>query len=274
MNILVNGEKIEQAQIDTEAEQLRPHYEKFASDNDSEGSNDELLEWSRENIIERTLMRQEAARVIGNIPKQEIESEYKKAKHNYKHMSKKEAKADIKLQLQLDRLMKQIADSAPEATEDDIKEYYKANKERFAAPEQVHAAHIEKHIRNETEKDLTYVEMLNLREEIKQGASFKEVAAANSDCANFDLGYFGRGQMVREFEDVILEMKPGEISDVFLTPFGYHIAKVYDRKPAGPVPLDEAKDYIKERLEAEKHTKVLQDFVDKLKEKAEIIDGQ
>ena len=66
-----------------------------------------------------------------------------------------------------------------------------------------------------------------LRAQIEAGASFADVARDNSDCPSGaqggDLGMFGRGQMVPEFETAAFSMEVGELSDVVETAFGYHL---------------------------------------------------
>ena len=66
-----------------------------------------------------------------------------------------------------------------------------------------------------------------LRAQIEGGASFADVARDNSDCPSGaqggDLGMFGRGQMVPEFETATYAMNVGDLSNVIETDFGYHI---------------------------------------------------
>ena len=74
-------------------------------------------------------------------------------------------------------------------------------------------------------------EAVKLIEELKQqldsGAEFAALARANSDCPSRaqggDLGSFGRGQMVKAFEDTAFSMPVGALSGVIETPFGYHL---------------------------------------------------
>ncbi len=76
----------------------------------------------------------------------------------------------------------------------------------------------------------TEEEAAKLREEILAGKDFAEVAAQVSLCPSGrdggDLGFFGKGQMVREFEDACFSMEVGEVSNPIKTQFGYHLIKL------------------------------------------------
>ncbi|MBI4016064.1 MAG: peptidyl-prolyl cis-trans isomerase [Candidatus Aenigmarchaeota archaeon] len=90
---------------------------------------------------------------------------------------------------------------------------------------QVHA----KHILVKTEQDANSI-LFDLR----QGKDFDEVAKEKSLCPSGkkggDLGWFGRGMMVKEFETAAFLMKPGELSKPVKTQFGWHIIKVVEQK--------------------------------------------
>ncbi|MBI9032456.1 peptidylprolyl isomerase [bacterium] len=83
-------------------------------------------------------------------------------------------------------------------------------------------------------KQQRYKELEQIYERISRGESFSELAKKNSDCgsasAGGDLGYFGRGEMVKTFENTAYSLKPGEVSDIIETQFGYHIIKLEDIK--------------------------------------------
>lgn len=98
-------------------------------------------------------------------------------------------------------------------------------KKMSETPKQVRAKHI-------LVKD--YSKAVELKEQIESGASFEELAQEYSLCPSKaqggDLGYFGRGQMVKPFEDAAFMTEPGKVSDPVQTQFGWHLIKVTDKK--------------------------------------------
>jgi parvulin-like peptidyl-prolyl isomerase len=80
----------------------------------------------------------------------------------------------------------------------------------------------------------TEQEASNISAQLRTGKKFADLAKQYSTCPSGakggDLGFFGRGQMVREFEDAAFSMKKGQVSAPVRTPFGYHIIMVTDIK--------------------------------------------
>jgi peptidyl-prolyl cis-trans isomerase C len=108
--------------------------------------------------------------------------------------------------------------------------------------------------------------------ELKAGDAFADVAERHSDCKGNGggLGFIPRGEMVPEFEDVVFALEPGAVSGVFRSPFGFHIATVKARKPAGALTFNEVESQIEETLFRNKKERALENYVDRLKAKAVI----
>ncbi len=145
---------------------------------------------------------------------------------------------------------------------------YNANPKRFETPEQVEASHIL--IRTgETDARAKVEEM---RRQILAGASFDELAKTRSQdpgsaAKGGSLGAFGRGRMIKPFEDMVFGMsKPGEISPVFESPFGFHVIRLDRRIPAGVKMFAEVKDQLMQEAQADIITK------GRIKEQARILE--
>ncbi len=116
--------------------------------------------------------------------------------------------------------------------------------------------------------------ILDIKKKIEAGADFGEMAKKYSEgpsAANSgDLGYFRRGQMVKPFEEAAFALKPGEMSDVVETKFGYHLIKSIDKKEASVVPFDQLKTRITMYLQQDKMRKAVSAFIDSLRAKSTI----
>lgn len=170
--------------------------------------------------------------------------------------------------------------SSKDINDADITTYYEQNKEEFSTPEQVQASHIlvtpdHNNPDANAAKAQAKAKAEKLLKELKGGADFATLAKENSDCPSKarggDLGMFGKGQMVKPFEDVAFALKPGELSDVVETQFGYHIIKVTLHKPAEMMPLEKVKPQIGRMLLDRKRAEFFKTYRDKLKAEAKIV---
>ena len=273
MAIAVNGQRIEQAEIDAEVEALRPHYEQYVQ---GQGEPGQLEQWAKENLIERAIVRQAARAMDVQIPADQIDAIYERARAQAGETPAEQVKADIELQMRIDRLMAQGVRDVPGPTQEELRAAYEEKADQFMAPELVHASHIVKHVDGRTDKKTAYEAILSIQMELAGGSSFEELANRGSDCPGQggDLGWFPRGQMVEEFEDVVFKMQPGEVSDIFLSQFGYHIVKVLDRRESRPIPFEQVRDHLVNELLQQHQGEAVDAFVDKLKESAVIEEVQ
>ncbi|MGB8817291.1 MAG: peptidylprolyl isomerase [Rhizobiaceae bacterium] len=106
--------------------------------------------------------------------------------------------------------------------------------------------------------------------ELEAGGKFEEIAKVKSTdgaaAQGGDLGYFGRGQMVPEFEKAVMDMKPGETTKTPVkTQFGFHVVKVEDVRPKQPPAFDQVKEQVRDVILREKYIETVRAWRDELK---------
>src|SRR5205823_5514845 len=174
--------------------------------------------------------------------------------------------------MRVDRLVAKITAKAAPPKHKEVTDYYRKNKDQFRRPELVRAGHIVKNVDESVDEATALVAIQKARDELAAGANFEELADRCSDCAGNrgELGWVSRGQMVQEFEDVIFSLKENQVSDIFRTVFGFHIAKVYARKPEGFSDFAEVQESIVASLHRQKQERAVENYLDRLKAKAVI----
>lgn len=204
------------------------------------------------------------------------ELEFKKAIKDLE-MDEKDLREYTRRDLLISRFVDTTFVSKTVVSEAEIRGFYDKNQEKFKQDETVKASHIligvdskasaddKKKAREKAEK---------LRKELVAGADFAVLAKGNSTCPSSqqggDLGFFGKGQMVPPFEKAAFALKPGEISDVVETQFGYHIIKLTERKPASTTDFKDVKTKIEEFLKGQKVNESIQKYLADARKTAKI----
>jgi len=277
MSLFVNGQEISSKDIDAEKERLRQQHDQAFADMKEADREKQLSRWCKENVIERVLLQQAAEKKMPDVTDDNIEQAYKyllTQNPEIQNADKDKVRADIKRQIQVENLMQKITAGIDEPTEEQIEKFYNDDIEQFTIPPTIRAAHIVFHPSKDVSVDEQKKKLAGILDDIKNGADFVETATKFSDCGDNggDLGYFARGKMVPAFEDVVFDMEIGQVSDVFQTEFGVHIAKVLDKKPEMPCELQYAREMITNQLQQQSRETAITNFIDLQKEKAEIKD--
>jgi peptidyl-prolyl cis-trans isomerase C len=157
------------------------------------------------------------------------------------------------------------------------REDYKVNKQNYVTEEKVRASHILIKVSDSRNDEAAKALAGELRERAIKGEDFSELAKEYSEDPSAvrnlgSLGFFKRGQMVKPFDDVVFAMqKPGEISEVVKTPFGYHVIKLEAKQDAKPLPYESVKDKIIEKLQTEMGNKLWQDKLIEIRSSKDIV---
>ncbi len=145
-------------------------------------------------------------------------------------------------------------------TDDEVRAEYQRSLGRYTVPETRRARHILFKVDADTPAGDREAKRRQAEEVLakarEQGADFAGLATIYSEDATAanggDLGYFGRGRMVKPFEEAVFSMQKGEVSDIVETRYGYHIIKLEDIRPARVRPLEEVRAEIEARLRQER----------------------
>ena len=164
----------------------------------------------------------------------------------FKEMLEK-ARKEILAQTAINSVLKDIT-----VTEEEMQAFYKENPDHFAEPESAHA----KHILVDTEEKAQEIMASIEKGEVSFEDSAKEFSSCPSNAQGGDLGEFGRGQMVPEFDQVAFEAEIGKVVGPVKTQFGYLVIKVEGRKEASVMAFDTVKDYIQGTLLQQKQNEV------------------
>tara|TARA_B100000579_G_scaffold350853_1_gene304773 strand:+ start:400 stop:1290 length:891 start_codon:yes stop_codon:yes gene_type:complete len=283
MPLVVNNQAIDDAIIDQEFSAIKAHYESMGSMSCCE-RDEEFRGYARDNIIFRALLTQEAQRSISEPNAKEVDEAFSKLKKDnggddqfYASMSltpdqDEIIRNDLAMNMQVETLRENIFAEIKHPTEEELIKYYSNNKDQFRDEDEVRASHIFKSVREVEKREEIFNELCGIREKIINGLDFFEIAKSYSDKPEeeIDLGYYKRGELMDEFEIITFSMKLGEVSPVFNTAHGFHLAKVTDRKTGLTKPYEDVKSIIKEELILLAQDKKLREYVEELKSSADI----
>ena len=236
--------------------------------------------WMKNNIlnelIQESLLRQEAIRQGIKVSSGEFEKFLDQSKEGYKEntfqraldieeISRSQWEDKLKTLLLIRKLIEEVINRKIEIKEKEMQGYFKQHMEEFQKGEQVRTLHI----MVETEDEARRISKL-----IRKGKSFSELARQHSRSpegkTGGDMGYYEAGQMPKWFDEVF-KLKVNKVSDIIRTPFGVHIFKVVDKKPARKMSFEESKKQIHAKLLHEAQEQAFHKWVEEIKDKSEII---
>jgi peptidyl-prolyl cis-trans isomerase C len=281
----VNGESVKKADLD----RLIKNMELSAKQPIPAERRDEILRRTLDQLVTYTVLQQETrarkvtvtdAEIDGNLKQMQSqfpnELEFKKAL-TARGMTLEKLRSDARIDMSINKMMEAELASAPLPTDAQVREFYDKNPDKFKQDEAIRASHIlipadEK--ADDATKKKARAEIDDVLKQLKGGADFAELAKKyskdGSAAQGGDLNFFPKGQMVPAFDQAAWALKPGEISAVVTTPFGYHIIRLTEHRPASTVPFDQVSERIKEYLTQQQKQGRAQAFIELLKQKAKI----
>lgn len=263
----VNGEKILKEDVLAEYIKVPPEYRTLMT-----------VDTILEGMVIETLLLQEAEKIGISVTDEKVDDYTLQILQAYglteENLTKsleesgsnmEELKASFKKRLIINELLNLTILSEIEVSDAEVRNYYDKNKNQFGTPAQVKASHI---------LVATEEELESIRNKALGGADFAELAKEYSTCPSSaqggDLGWFERGQMVKEFEDVAFSLKVGHISEIVQTQYGFHIIKLTDKKEGSIPSFDEIKDEAEQTVLNQKQSFAVEIYTQQLRSSADV----
>ncbi|MEA2014555.1 MAG: peptidylprolyl isomerase [Thermodesulfobacteriota bacterium] len=283
----VNGEVITQEDLDRELSMVRQQFAGMdqATAEQLAKIKDDLME----SLISSKVLYQESQKKKIEIDSAMIDERFVKVKKQFSKggdfeemllemgLTEDTLKVQLRRGMAIQKLIEQDVISKFEISEKDAKDYYDEHMDHFKQPEKIRASHILIKVEpgsDESVKAEALKKIKKIQKELGKGGKFEELAKKYSDCPSGakggDLGYFGKGQMVKPFEDAVFSLKPGEISDIIETDFGYHLIEAGDKKAEALTEYKDVKGKLTQYLKQLKTKEEMPKYIEGLKEKAKI----
>jgi len=284
MGLLINGTKIDEAEIQEEAGRLAEDVARNFPWLDPVAQKLQAEDLAKERIIEHQLLFEESQRQLPSLASEEIEEEFKRftkchggekgflQKFKIRKSDLPKVKQEMADDLRFRKYIQSIYQQLPEVNDEQIASEYENSKASFKRPDEYKAAHIVYHTNNGQDTKEAKRKADDALARLQTGESFEKIANEESDCPGNggELGWFAEGYMVQEFEDVVFKLEFGKISGVFKTPFGYHIARLDDKKEGEYMPLEEVSKSIRQKLETENRDQQFREILNRLRGQADI----
>ncbi len=240
-------------------------------------------------LIGQELLWQEAQKKKAIVSQKDVDQEINKARERMpseevfrerlKQAGLTEASyaESIKKRLSVGKLVQDEITKKISISDAQVHEFYAANPGKFTRPEEVHTRHILIKVESEADEDAKQAAKKKIDEilgEAKGGTDFAELAKKHSEGPTGpkggDLGFTAKGQLVPAFEKAAFALKPGEISDVVQTQFGYHIIKLEERRGGEHVAENDIKEQIRTYLQSTKSREAVQEEMETLRKKGSV----
>lgn len=273
----VNGEVIYASALEREVAAIARQYNIDLTSEDGRKQRAEIIKIVLDQVVEQRLIMQEARRRGAEAADQQLEKAINDIKANFPTAAEFQTaltqrgltEADLRSRLRTNLTVQNLAAKVSTATvsEAEIRSQFQANRAQYDKPEQVHVRHIL--VESEAEARFALARL-------NRGEKFEDLARQlskdpGSKEQGGDLGFVGKGQLVPEFEQAAFALlRPGQISPVVKTQYGYHIIRLVERRAAQSATLDQVRDQIRRELLSKKQETDFQAWVKQLKAKAKI----
>ncbi|MBT3637221.1 MAG: hypothetical protein HN531_09790 [Opitutae bacterium] len=283
MSLKVNERLIPDWAIERQAEALYENVARSMQGKPREVVQMAAFDMAKDRLVDQTLMSEESQRRNYQVDSAEVnkgmkqwlrQNGGKKALEKGTHpliKNQDDLRREITTQIQFNRLLEEES-SCEAVTEEEARKYYDSRPDLFSTEPLLTASHILRKASLEAEFEQAEKDIAALRERIEGGEDFVELVRKESDDSQNDghLGQFGRGRMVPSFEKAAFALEVGELSQPVRSQFGWHLIQLHERTEPVVTPFEEVRDQVIKYLQERRKDKVFDEFLDGLKQKAEI----
>lgn len=282
----VNGETITYQALNTEFRaRTRVPFEKVQADPQAQRIRKQILE----QMIDEKLLGEQAKRGKISVEPEMVNERFQNIQArfpseaaftqelNSRGLTPEQLKKNIRNGLMTEHLINKEVIGKVSVAPEELEPYFQKHRGDYMQEETVHARHILIKVASDAspEDDQKAKDRAEaVLAKAKKGEDFAQLAKQHSEgpssAQEGDLGYFGRGKMIKPFEDAAFTLKVGEISGLVRTQFGYHIIKVEDKLEAKQLSYKEAEDQVKKDLTREKTIARYGEYIKGLREKAKV----
>jgi peptidyl-prolyl cis-trans isomerase C len=285
---VVNGEFITKVDLQLSLDNMLNQYAKMGMELNP-ARTDTLRTKILDSMISAELLYQESQKAGFQVTEEEVSNEIELMKKQYpseeiyqeglvqQGITEEQISVQIMRNLTIRKFVDERITAGIVITEEEKSDYYETNKARYEHDDEVAARHIVLDVTESTPPETLEIKralLMELRSRVEAGEDFAKLASEYSQgptrTQGGDLGFFSRGKMVPPFEEAAFALKPGEMSDVIRSGFGFHLIQVYDARPAGKESYEEVEESIEEILRRPKINAEMEKIVEELRAQSTI----
>ncbi len=272
----VNEEPILWSEVDAEVARAATQFNVNLAGPDSEKQRAELSRLVLDQLIDQRLILQAARKRGVQVSETAVSAEIERIKKNFgseeefqqalaqRNLTMDDVRRLLRVNLTVRALLPLVA--KVEVPEAEVRKSFEERRAQFDQPEQARVSHILIRVEDPKQEERARQTILLIQGKLAKGEKFADLARQYSQDPGSkerggDLGFFGRGAMVKEFEQAAFSLQPGQVSGPVKTQFGYHLILLHERKPAKKATYEEVAGQIREQLTEERQESLFQKWL-------------
>ena len=275
----INGEAADPGLIEDTFARLKAEAEMLSEVSCCERDG-EFRQRAEDEVIDGILLAQEAERRTDAPSAAEVRAAFEETLRHWRNhgaswelldAERESLRVETVSRLRMERFTENLWRDLPEATEEELRAWYRENIARFRSPPAARVLHIVRFPEGVDPWE-DYAAMLDLRRRALEGEDFEQLARDNTKkpTGEIDLGWIEQQRVFNPFEAMLFSLREGEIGPVFFYEQALHLVKAAEVRPAAVQPFEEVAEEVREEVEQARRMGVLKDLAAKLRTNAVI----